>query len=464
MQELLGLSSLPAPRPPASETALVPYGPPRPPVADKDYAKVRKIEKSLKYREGARKIQKRTEDNPFNPLAEKKAAFGKLKAHNKDAMFLSESELRDPELTDAAMDADDVPTDDWRKFQKHRDKYGLAATTNLTSNKFENDLRQGHFDNARAVYRRTIKAYLQMTEHWDKHIQNNPAFKGRFKILQKEKMDKMSNRILTMKHQLEFVDQFHAPASADAQAKIQEASPPARPNVGARLKTGTITDFKPEHSMQLRSQSKKAVPGYLKSTAASRNAGGPDEGAAEPKGKRGRGIKRIIMGNGLKIDRTTQGAPEQKSYVGLGKHFIHRHKLMHDGILQIRRKSGTTLNHLPTQKISKPLAHILVKLIGTDHPSFEDMQKLEDNDKSLLNRIIKHSKIDDRLMLPTPERSEEDQQWNRFQVLVGEMQAGNNSPELVKELKGLLLKMAHTNRLPKGQVREILLDLTAMGH
>jgi hypothetical protein len=36
--------------------------------------------------------------------------------------------------------------------------------------------------------------------------------------------------------------------------------------------------------------------------------------------------------------------------------------------------------------------------------------------------------------------------------------------QLIKELKGLLLKMAHTNRLPKGQVREILMDLTAMGH
>lgn len=186
-------------------------------------------------------------------------------------------------------------------------------------------------------------------------------------------------------------------------------------------------------------------------------------GFTTPKTK-GKGLKRIIMGYGLKIDRTTQGAPEQKSYVGLGKHFIHRHKLMHDGILQIRRKSGTTLNHLPTQKISKPLSIILIKLIGNDNPSFEDMQKLEDNDKSLLNKIIKHSRIDDRLMLPTPERTEEEQEWNRFQVLVGEMQAGNNSPELVKELKGLLLKMAHTNRLPKGQVREILLDLTAMGH
>jgi len=120
--------------------------------------------------------------------------------------------------------------------------------------------------------------------------------------------------------------------------------------------------------------------------------------------------------------------------------------------------------HLPTQKISGELSHVLVRLIGSNHPTFEDMQRLADSDKTLLNKIIRVSKIDDRLMLPTPERSEEDQQWNRFQVLVGEMQAGNNATELVKELKGLLLKMAHSNRLPRRQVHDILLDLTALGH
>jgi hypothetical protein len=173
-----------------------------------------------------------------------------------------------------------------------------------------------------------------------------------------------------------------------------------------------------------------------------------------------------IIGRGFKqnIDTDSKGTPEQKSYVPFGKHFIHRHKLSHDNILQVRCKSGRAVLHLPTQKISGELSHVLAKLIGSSNPTFEDMQRLADADKTLLNKIIRTSKIDDRLMLPTPERSEEEQQWNRFQVLVGETHAGNNSPELIKELKGLLLKMAHTNRLPKGQVREILLDLTAMGH
>ena len=184
------------------------------------------------------------------------------------------------------------------------------------------------------------------------------------------------------------------------------------------------------------------------------------------RGPNTRGITGRITGKGFKqnIDTTSEGTPEQKSYVAFGKHFIHRHRLNHDNILQVRCKSGRAVMHLPTQKISGELSHVLVRLIGSNHPTFEDMQRLADSDKTLLNKIIRVSKIDDRLMLPTPERSEEDQQWNRFQVLVGEMQAGNNATELVKELKGLLLKMAHSNRLPRRQVHDILLDLTALGH
>ena len=160
----------------------------------------------------------------------------------------------------------------------------------------------------------------------------------------------------------------------------------------------------------------------------------------------------------------SQGVSEMKSYVPFGRHLIHRHKLVHDGMMQIRRKSGTTLNHIPSQKVSKPLATVLIKLIGTNHPSFEDMQRLEDSDRALMNKIVKSCKIDDRLLLPTPDRTQDEQDWNRFQILVGESQAGNTSPEIIKQLKQMLIKLSHAKKLPKGQVHEILMDLTAMGH
>jgi hypothetical protein len=47
--------------------------------------------------------------------------------------------------------------------------------------------------------------------------------------------------------------------------------------------------------------------------------------------------------------------------------------------------------------------------------------------------------------------------------LLGEIEAGNSNPVLVKELKVLLVKMSNKKMLPKAEVRSVLLDLTALG-
>jgi hypothetical protein len=53
---------------------------------------------------------------------------------------------------------------------------------------------------------------------------------------------------------------------------------------------------------------------------------------------------------------------------------------------------------------------------------------------------------------------------HRFEVLKGEIMAGNDSPELTKEFKILILKLSEEGLLPKGEVRGLLLDLLRLGH
>jgi hypothetical protein len=48
-------------------------------------------------------------------------------------------------------------------------------------------------------------------------------------------------------------------------------------------------------------------------------------------------------------------------------------------------------------------------------------------------------------------------------LLRGEILAGNDSPELIKEFKSLLLKMSNSGQLPVAQVYRILGDLLALG-
>lgn len=106
----------------------------------------------------------------------------------------------------------------------------------------------------------------------------------------------------------------------------------------------------------------------------------------------------------------------------------------------------------------------MIKLVGTTTPSFNDIQDLSEQDRNLLTTVGKECRINDRLLIPSPNRDEQDAELHRFKILLGEIDAGNDSDGLVKELKKLIVKMSNDNRLPKHQVREILLDLTSLGY
>jgi hypothetical protein len=234
---------------------------------------------------------------------------------------------------------------------------------------------------------------------------------------------------------------------------------------------------------------KKARPTYLPPPAFT---GGEEpleptaEQIAEGGKESGTGIKkkRRIQGKGINAHRThalttnltSGGNYYQKpkidtshkvekvpSYIEFGKHVLHQHNLQ-GGILQIRRRSGTIINDLPRQAVGGKLKKVLITLTGTGSPSFEDINELNDSEKNLLNKIVKTCKIDQRLLVPTPNKNKEEQDFNRLQILSGEITAGNNNPQIVKELKTILLRLKNVGRIPKKHAHEIMEDLLSLGY
>ena len=130
----------------------------------------------------------------------------------------------------------------------------------------------------------------------------------------------------------------------------------------------------------------------------------------------------------------------------------------------IRRSGGNTIPELPTQRISDNLKSVIEQMMDGLNPSFGSVYGLSDSEKDLYNRIIKHTSVDQRLQIPAPELNQDQQDWHRFQVLIGELSCGNDNSEMIKELKGLLIKLSNKKIIPKSQTREILLDLTACGY
>lgn len=61
-------------------------------------------------------------------------------------------------------------------------------------------------------------------------------------------------------------------------------------------------------------------------------------------------------------------------------------------------------------------------------------------------------------------KGEGEQEEDRFNILRGEIIAGNDSPKIAKEFKVMLMKFMNEGRIPKRQANEILQELLALGY
>jgi hypothetical protein len=182
--------------------------------------------------------------------------------------------------------------------------------------------------------------------------------------------------------------------------------------------------------------------------------GGQKEGRMKGKGiKKGRVIPKVALNEG--IQRTV-------NYVPFGRYIIQRHRLA-DNTLMMRHKRGGAIIAFPTHKISTALSRIFKKLIKNEMPSYEEVGNLSKDEQAFLHKVIKHAQLEDQMRIPSPNKSEEEQQNDRFEILKGEISAGNDNPELIKEFKQLLFKFIQEGKIPRRQGHEILMDLTSLG-
>ena len=171
-----------------------------------------------------------------------------------------------------------------------------------------------------------------------------------------------------------------------------------------------------------------------------------------PIGINGLGLKKVKKGRGLVAD-----------YRDFGINKIN-HKKLNDGILTIRRKSNVNIPDMPSKRISRKLQKIITHISGGGVPDFNDINNLDDHEKDYLHKLISKSNLNDRLSVPAPSKDQEEKDFHQFEVMKGEILSGNDSKEMVKKFKALILKLSKQNVLPKTEVNELLSDLLSLGY
>jgi hypothetical protein len=142
-------------------------------------------------------------------------------------------------------------------------------------------------------------------------------------------------------------------------------------------------------------------------------------------------------------------------FVPFGNHLIHYPKLL-EGEFNLRYKSGGNHAKFPNFRISKDYKHFMLDALDNqklNHTLFNFLPHLE---QTHFKNLLRESGLSHFHKVKTSIEDEEKDDHNRFNILQGEIIAGNNNKKLVDEFKNLILKFSQTGKLTKKQVSDAI--------
>jgi hypothetical protein len=196
-------------------------------------------------------------------------------------------------------------------------------------------------------------------------------------------------------------------------------------------------------------------------SAPARSASAPARSASAPARSEGKGFLSKHKGVGVRM--TGRGVAPREKYIPLGKYLVNIHKLEHNNIVSFKSPNHKSTN-IQSKRVSQPVADILLHIVnGTLDEIVTD--NLSEDDISYLFQLIKKCELDNFLdgKAENKIKTKTEQEIHKFYVLQGEIVAGNDNPQLIKEFKAILLTMMNENKLSKKEAGDVLIQMSLLG-
>lgn len=160
-----------------------------------------------------------------------------------------------------------------------------------------------------------------------------------------------------------------------------------------------------------------------------------------------------VVGKGLKVS----SPPNQQKYAEFGRYIIHVPSL-HENFLNLKYPSkGLTIHQLPRSKISNSLKNILIDALENKKLPAHKIKNLETDELRLLKKACDLSHIEHHIYI-----KQDEEELERFELLRGQVQAGNDNPDIIKELKMYLHKFLADGRIKRHDVNAIMYEIMSL--
>ena len=145
-------------------------------------------------------------------------------------------------------------------------------------------------------------------------------------------------------------------------------------------------------------------------------------------------------------------------FIPFGRYLLNLKQLQKNRFM-LRTKSKNPVLSFKTILLTKKTKAIVQKLLQDLDVSFDEIDSLNEDEKNDIDTIISKTDIDTRLRVPNTKRSRLEKDLNKFNVLRGSIIAGNDSTELLKDFRRLLLHLTTENYISKKECNEVLMEM-----
>jgi len=154
-----------------------------------------------------------------------------------------------------------------------------------------------------------------------------------------------------------------------------------------------------------------------------------------------------IVGWGIKH---AQDMPEK---VNFGSNILFLKKLFLKNILSIQNKHNTKINGFNNVHVSDNFVKIIMNLLKNINFTHDELNKLSNGERLLLDNLLTLSELNKKFVTGSNTNSL-NQLKKDYEILIGEIEAGNNNELLKKKLYSLLMKFVHFGALSQQQARK----------
>ena len=150
-----------------------------------------------------------------------------------------------------------------------------------------------------------------------------------------------------------------------------------------------------------------------------------------------------------------------KTWQKLGDKVMINYSLLGDEILSIRYITGSQISNFKKQKINVRLAQAFILLIETKNIDYDVLKQCSIKDIQIFKNVLHYAKLLNTLKFDIKKtKLNAEEAKLRFNILQGELEAGNNSPDIIDELtKHIMPLLLEYNIIPKTTYDELMNEL-----